>query len=102
MKADGSNEGCIEQLHRLFTECLYNDSPRFDDEGRLRVDNLELRPEIQQAVEELWSKITTETLHELSDFVGYKKEFLNLFGFEMDGVDYEAEVDTVVPINNMV
>lgn len=102
MKADGSHEGCIEQLYRLFGECLYNTDPRLDDIGRLRVDELELRPEIQSAVAESWAKISTETLSELTDFAGYKHEFLSLFGFDIDGVDYEADVATDVPIANLV
>ncbi len=102
MKADGSHEGCIEQIYGLFRDNLYNNSPRLDDEGRLRQDHLELRPEIQNKVEELWAQVTTENLHELSDFAGYKQEFLRLFGFEVEGVDYEADVDPVVPIANMV
>lgn len=102
MKKDGSHEGCIEQLYRLYTECLYSDSPRLDDEGRLRVDELELRPEIQDAVADSWSKITTENLNELTDFEGYKRDFLNLFGFAIEGVDYDADVNPEVPISNMV
>lgn len=102
MKADGSHEGCIEQLYRLFTECLYANNPRMDDIGRLRVDELELRPEIQSAVAEAWDQVTSETIPEMTDFAGYKKEFLHLFGFEMDGVDYDADVDPVVPIANVV
>src|SRR5690606_18698802 len=98
MKADGSHEGCIEQLYRLFSECLYSAEPRVDAEGRLRVDELELRPEIQDAVADAWGKVTSENLYELTDFVGYKKDFLRLFGFEVEGVDYEADVDPVVPI----
>ena len=102
MKADGSHEGCIEQLYRLFGECLYNTDPRLDDIGRLRVDELELRPEIQSAVAESWANISTENLSELTDFAGYKHEFLSLFGFDIDGVDYEADVATDVPIANLV
>lgn len=102
MKEDGSHEGCIEQLYRLYTECLYNDHPRLDDEGRLRVDELELRPEIQDAVAEAWAKITTENLAQLTDFSGYKHEFLKLFGFDIEGVDYDADVDPVVAIKNLV
>jgi len=102
MKADGSHEGCIEQLYRLFGECLYNTDPRLDDIGRLRVDELELRPEIQSVVAESWAKISTENLSELTDFAGYKHEFLSLFGFDIDGVDYEADVATDVPIANLV
>ncbi|WP_461518426.1 enoyl-ACP reductase FabV [Porticoccus sp.] len=102
MKEDGSHEGCIEQLYRLYTECLYSDSPRLDSEGRIRVDELELRPEIQQRVADDWSRITTENIPELTDFKGYQHDFLKLFGFDIDGIDYEADVNPVVPINNMV
>ena len=102
MKRDGSHEGCIEQLYRLFTECLYSDSPRTDAEGRLRVDELELRPEIQTAVAEAWSKISTENLAELTDFVGYKHEFLKLLVYDIEGVDYDADVDPDVQIAHLI
>jgi enoyl-[acyl-carrier protein] reductase/trans-2-enoyl-CoA reductase (NAD+) len=102
MKKTGTHEGCIEQLYRLFTECLYSDTPRLDEEGRLRVDELELDPAIQDAVSESWAAISNETLADLTDLDGYKKEFLNLFGFEIDGVDYDADVNPDVAISNMV
>ena len=102
MKADGSHEGCIEQVYGLFRNSLYSDAPVLDDEGRLRADGLELREEIQQAVAEAWDQVTTENLHGLTDFAGYKHEFLKLFGFDIDGVDYDADVDPVVAIKNMV
>ncbi|WP_372876691.1 enoyl-ACP reductase FabV [Spongiibacter marinus] len=102
MKADGSHEGCIEQVYGLFRNSLYSDAPVLDDEGRLRADGLELRDEIQQAVAEAWDQVTTENLHDLTDFAGYKHEFLKLFGFDIDGVDYDADVDPVVAIKNMV
>jgi len=102
MKEDGSHQGCIEQIDLLFRESLYGTSPKLDDEGRLRTDYLELRPEIQDKVEELWDNINDDNMFELSDMAGYKHEFLKLFGFEIDGVDYDADVDTVVPINNLV
>ena len=102
MKLDRSHEGCIEQLYRLFTECLYSDSPRTDEEGRLRVDELEMRPEVQAKVAEAWAQITTENLAELTDFAGYKHEFLKLFGFQMAGVDYDAEVNPEVAIGNLI
>ncbi|MGD9660589.1 MAG: enoyl-ACP reductase FabV [Porticoccaceae bacterium] len=102
MKADGSHEGCIEQLYRLFSECLYAAAPRLDDEGRLRVDELELRPEIQNAVSAAWAQVESDNIAELTDFAGYKQDFLRLFGFEIDNVDYEADVDPVVPIRNLV
>ena len=102
MKLEGTHEGCIEQLYRLFTECLYNDSPRTDEEGRLRVDELEMLPEIQDRVAAVWAQITTENLAELTDFAGYKHEFLRLFGFQMEGVDYDAEVNPEVAIDNLI
>lgn len=96
MRAEGTHEGCIEQLQRLFTECLYSDSPRLDDQERFRVDELELAPEIQAQVEAIWPQVTTENLNELSDFAMYQTEFLRLFGFGIDGVDYEAETTPLV------
>lgn len=102
MKADGSHEGCIEQLYRLFTEGLYTDTPRYDQEGRLRMDELELRPEIQDAVAKSWANISTENLRQLTDFAGYKHEFLALFGFDIAGIDYEADVNPEVDIAQLV
>ncbi len=101
MKADGSHEGCIEQVYGLFKNSLYGSAPTRDDEGRLRADGLEMRPEVQEAVEKMWDVVSTENLHDVTDFAGYKREFLRLFGFEIDGVDYEADVDPVVVIKNM-
>jgi enoyl-[acyl-carrier protein] reductase/trans-2-enoyl-CoA reductase (NAD+) len=102
MKAEGSHEGCIEQLYRLFTEGLYCDNPRLDNEGRLRMDELEMRPNIQDKVAESWAKISTENLHSLTNFEGYKQDFLGLFGFNIAGVDYEADVNPEVAIANLV
>ena len=102
MKERGIHEGCIEQIDGLFRDSLYGDAPCHDEEGRLRADGQELDPEIQAAVGELWGQINTDTLRQLSDFAGYKQEFLQLFGFEVDGVDYEAEVNPQLTISNMV
>ena len=102
MKERGTHEGCIEQVDGLFRESLYSATPHLDEEGRLRADLKELDPDVQAAVGELWSQINTDTLRDLSDFAGYKREFLQLFGFEVDGVDYEADVNPLVPIKNMV
>lgn len=99
MKEEGTHEGCIEQLYRLYTECLYNDSPRLDDDNRYRVDELELSPEVQSKVEALWEQITTENLNELSDFAAYQSEFLRLFGFGVEGVDYDADTTPLVEAN---
>ena len=102
MKLDGSHEGCIQQLYRLFTEGLYCDSPRLDDVGRLRMDELEMRQSIQSKVAESWDLISTENLNELADYIGYKHEFLALFGFDLMDVDYESDVDLVVPIECLI
>lgn len=102
MKAQGTHEGCIEQIDGLFRNALYSDAPEFDEEGRLRADRKELSPEVQEAVAELWDGISTENLRERSDFEGYRREFLQLFGFEVEGVDYDADVNPQVPIANLV
>ena len=102
MKEQGTHEGCIEQIDLLFRESLYGDSPRLDDDGRWRADYKELEPEVQQAVAALWEKVESDNIRELTDFAGYKQEFLQLFGFEVPGVDYEAEVNPEVPIANLI
>lgn len=102
MKAQGTHEGCIEQVDRLFRDCLYSEAPALDDEGRLRVDDLELAPSVQEAVSAIWADISSDNLAQLSDFEGYKTEFLQLFGFGIPGVDYEADVDPVVPVTGLV
>lgn len=102
MKERGTHEGCIEQVDGLFRDSLYGPEPLLDDEGRLRADRKELDPEVQAAVATLWEQIDTDNLRELSDFDGYRREFLQLFGFEVDGVDYDADVDPVVPIAQLL
>jgi enoyl-[acyl-carrier protein] reductase / trans-2-enoyl-CoA reductase (NAD+) len=102
MKERGIHEGCIEQVDGLFRDSLYNDGRQLDDEGRLRADGKELDPAIQAEVAAIWDKINTDNLKQVSDFAGYKREFLQLFGFEIEGVDYEADVATEVPIAGMV
>ncbi len=99
MKAAGTHEGCIEQLARLYKECIYSANPRLDDEQRYRVDELELLPEMQAKVEAIWPQVTTENLNELSDFAAYRSEFLRLFGFGIDGVDYGADLSPLVDVD---
>jgi enoyl-[acyl-carrier protein] reductase/trans-2-enoyl-CoA reductase (NAD+) len=102
MKARGEHEGCIEQVNRLFRDSLYGTAAGPDADGRLRADNLELNPEVQAEVAEIWEQINTENLKALSDFDGYRQEFLQLFGFEVDGVNYDADVNPEVPITQVV
>jgi enoyl-[acyl-carrier protein] reductase/trans-2-enoyl-CoA reductase (NAD+) len=102
MKAKGTHEGCIEQIDLLFRESLYGKTPRLDEEGRWRVDYKELEPAVQAEVARLWDQISSENLAGVADFAAYKTGFLQLFGFEVPGVDYDAEVDPVVPIKQLV
>jgi len=101
MKEQGTHEGCIEQVDLLFRESLFGNSPHLDDEGRWRADYKELQPDVQQAVADLWEQVQTDNIAQLTDFAGYKTEFLNLFGFEIPGVDYEEDVDPQVGIANL-
>ena len=98
MKELGGHEGCIEQMQRLFSERLYNgssDVPQ-DELGLIRMDDLEMKSEIQEAVAEVWPKVETGNIDELTDFAGYQEEFLKIFGFLQESVDYEKDVDPVV------
>lgn len=99
MKEKGLHEGCIEQLQRLFADRLYagGEVPT-DAEGRIRIDDWEMREDVQQEVADIWNRITTDNIYELSDLEGYRKEFFQLFGFETEGVDYEADVDPNVEV----
>lgn len=96
MKEKDLHEGCMEQISRLFHTGLYGDSAEMDDSKRFRLDDWELREDVQQACRDLWPQITTENLFDLTDYQYYKDEFLKLFGFGVEGVDYEADVDPVV------
>jgi enoyl-[acyl-carrier protein] reductase / trans-2-enoyl-CoA reductase (NAD+) len=96
MKEKGIHEGTIEQLDRLFRERMYraDGAPaEVDEEHRLRLDDWELREDVQTACKAIWPQVTTENLASLTDYASYKHEFLKLFGFERNDVDYDAEVD---------
>ena len=99
MKAAGTHEGCIEQIQRLFATQMFNGhTPKFDEAGRVRIDDWEMRPEIQAAVKKIWPGVTTENLAADTDIAGYRTEFLKLFGFGLPGVNYEAETEPHVPM----
>ncbi|MCM2681060.1 enoyl-ACP reductase FabV [Echinimonas agarilytica] len=97
MKELGTHEGCIEQIRGLFDQ-MYISGPILDEDNRLRVDGKELTDEVQNTVAELWDKVETNNIYELTDYAGYKHEFLKLFGFEFDGVDYEADISPLVDL----
>lgn len=99
MKAEGIHEGCIEQIQRLYAERLYTGNPvPTDDKGRIRIDDWEMRADVQEKIAKLWGESTTETLVELGDLAGYKQDFLNLFGFGFEGVDYQADTNEMVMV----
>src|SRR3990167_4303503 len=102
MKEKHLHEGCIEQMIRLFKDYLYTSSNmQLDEEGDIRLDDLEMREDIQQQIASLWPKITTENVSELTDLMGYREDFYHLFGFNLDDVNYDAEVDPVVKISSI-
>lgn len=98
MKAKGTHEDCIEQMVRLLNERLYGDDLQLDAEGRIRVDDWEMEPDVQKAVADVWPGISSETLNAESDYAGYQSNFLNLFGFELSGVDYEEDVEVEIDL----
>ncbi|EAZ95893.1 hypothetical protein FBBAL38_00700 [Flavobacteria bacterium BAL38] len=99
MKAEGIHEGCIEQIQRLYADRLYtgNTVPT-DDKGRIRIDDWEMRADVQERIAKLWGESTTESLVELGDLAGYKQDFLNLFGFGFEGVDYLADANEMIEV----
>lgn len=100
MKEKGTHEGTIEQMQRLFAERLYTEDGNvpLDENGRIRIDDWEMAEDIQAEVAKNWDKVTTENLSELSDIEGYRRDFFNLFGFEIDGVDYEKDTSEDVKV----
>jgi len=94
MKEKGTHEGCIEQIQRLFATHFGSGEAVIDEAGRVRIDDWEMEADVQAKVQGLWDEITTENLNDLSDFAGYQTEFLRLFGFGLEGVDYDADVAT--------
>lgn len=102
MKAKGIHENCIEQMYRLLAEKLYGGSPVTDQSGRLRLDDWEMRDDVQQEVHKVWSSINSENADQLADIDGYWDDFYHLFGFGIPGVDYDADVDIDVAIPDIV
>jgi len=99
MKAEGVHEGCIEQIQRLYAERLYTGKAiPVDDKGRIRIDDWEMREDIQNQIKTLWEAATSDNLSTIGDLAGYKQDFLNLFGFGFEGVDYTADANEMVNV----
>ncbi len=98
MKKNGTHEGCIEQMERLFAERLYtgeNNGPGkvpVDSENRIRIDDWEMDPKVQEEVDKIMPKVTEENVPELVDLDGLRHDFLIINGFDVEGVDYEADI----------
>lgn len=93
MKEKGLHEDCIEQMYRMVHDRLCCEKVVTDENRLIRMDDYEMKPEIQEAVKELWEKVSKDTIQELADIDGYWQDFYEIFGFRMDGVDYDADVD---------
>jgi len=100
MKEKGIHEGTIEQMQRLFAERLYtsNQNIPLDNENRIRIDDLEMREDVQKEVSDLWEQVTSENIEQISDIKGYRDDFFNLFGFNFDLIDYDADTNEMVNI----
>jgi len=94
MKELGLHEGTIEQSYRLFAERLYSDGEvPTDEEGRIRIDDWELRDDVQERVNEIFHRVDESTVRDLTDIDAYHGEFLRIHGFGVEGVDYEADIE---------
>lgn len=99
MKKKGNHEGCIEQMDRMLREKIYGGNGVVtDDKDLIRVDDWEMQDDIQSAVKDIWPGVTTDNLKTATDFDGYQEDFLKLFGFGLDGIDYDADVEIEVAI----
>ncbi len=102
MKEEGIHEGCIEQIQRLYADRLFSGKEiATDDKGRIRIDDWEMRPDVQEKIAKLWQEATTENLAEIGDLDGYRSDFHNLFGFGFNGVDYKAEANELVAVESI-
>jgi len=103
MKEEGIHEGCIEQIQRLFEQRLYTDTTiPVDEKGRIRIDDWEMRPDVQAKVQALWEQADTDSLTSIGDLAGYRSDFMNLFGFEVPEVTYGTDVDEMVAVSGLV
>lgn len=92
MKEAGLHEGCIEQMNRLFLDKLIGEVET-DGSGRIRLDDYEMKDEIQDKVARVWNEVDSDTIKELGDIKGYWDEFYQMFGFGYENVDYTEDVE---------
>lgn len=102
MKEEKIHEGCIEQIQRLFESQLYSEHPLTDEKGRIRIDDWEMRSDIQREILKLWNNVTTENITQIGDLEGYRNDFYKLFGFGYDDIDYEENVNELLEIPGLV
>lgn len=102
MKEKGLHEGCIEQIYRLYADRIYAAETAVDEQGRIRIDDWEMRADVQAEVDQLWESVSTDNLSEIGDIAGYRTEFMKLFGFGLEGVNYELDVEQNVGIDGIV
>ena len=102
LKQRGDWRDCTQQVYSLLDDSLYGTNPSVDEVGRLRADAHELQPELQRQLEGLWQQVDNSNFNELGDFTGFRQEFLKLFGFGIEGIDYERDISTVVNISGMI
>lgn len=93
MKEKNIHEGCIEQIGRLFQDKMFGGQVETDESGMIRMDDYEMREDVQSVISESWKTVTTENVQELADIEGYWMDFYQMFGFRMEGVDYSADVE---------
>lgn len=100
MKEKGIHEGTIEQMQRLFSDRLYtsNQNIPLDNQGRIRIDDWEMREDVQKEVSDLWNQVTTENIEQISDIKGYRDDFFRLFGFHYNEIDYDQDTNEIVSI----
>ena len=102
MKEKKTHEGCIEQIYRLLHDFVYTGKTiEVDDEQRVRIDDLEMQPDVQKKIDDIWKMISSDNINSLADLKGYRHDFYKLFGFEVDGVNYQADVDVDVKIESV-
>ena len=103
MKENGTHEGCIEQIQRLYSERLYTGKETLTDEkGRIRIDDLEMNENVQEKIAKLWIEATTENLSEIGDLEGYRSDFHHLFGFGYKNIDYKSDSNEMVNVSSIV